>query len=248
MVGELDVQASSQNAIRGLQDELIACQRQMLLGSVAGLMAHEFNNLMTPVLARAQDAVERDDVPAMRKALTVTVGQTQKAIEITRRLLELATGGAMAARPCGVRAAVEDALAAAVRPFAKDGIELTVDVADELMVKAEPVLLTQALANLLMYARANIGERSGRIAIRAERQDGFVRIEIADSGSASRERIESVIGPFVAADVRETPGDPQHVGLVLNVCRTIIQFQGGRMEAHPAEGTGCVFTLRWPSL
>lgn len=240
-------QASAEQTIQALQKELINCQRYNLLGSVAGLMAHEFNNLMTPVLARAQDAVERDDVAAMRKALTVTVNQTTKAIDVTRRLLELAGGAPGAARPCVLRSAVDDAIAAAVRPFPKDGIELTVGVPDELTVRAEPVLLAQVLLNLLLHARHNITERTGRIAIRAAADQSFARIEVADNGNGTpRERIENAIAPFLASDVHSNPCDLDGVGLDLNACRTIVQFHGGRMTARPATDTGCVIECCWP--
>lgn len=243
------MEPSGSQAVRRLQEELIAAQRNALLGSIAGMMAHEFNNLMTPVLARAQDAVQRDDVAAMRKALNVTVTQTQKAIDVTRRLLELATGAApLAARPVRLRAALDDAIAASVRPPAKDGIELSIDVADDASVLAEPVLLIQVLLNLLLYARAGITERSGRIAVRALPEDGVVRIEIDGSGTAvSHERIETVVAPFLAQDVREQPCDAHDVGLALNVCRTIVQFHHGTISARAGDAGGCAVTIRWPA-
>jgi two-component system sensor histidine kinase KdpD len=236
------------DAVRRLQEELIAAQRQGLLGGVATLMAHEFNNLMTPVLARAQDSVQRDDVAAMRKALQVTVAQTQKAIDITRRLLELASGRRTSPGRCQVRAAVDDAIAALVRPVAKDGIELVVDVPDELTVLAEPALLTQTLLSVLTWSRENLRERSGRIAIRAVREGGSVAVEIENNGTGmSPDQIESVIAPLLAADVAAQPDDRQGAGLALNMCRTIVQLHGGRASARQREGSGCIIRVEWPA-
>jgi len=232
---------------RKSQDELIDTQRHVLLGSVSAMIAHEFNNLMTPVLARAQDAVQRDDVPAMRKALDCTVRQTERAIEVTRRLLALAHGDDGPTRVCLLRDVVDDAVISLVRPFEKDGITFNVDVPGELRVMAQPVLLEQVLVNLLLNAR-NAAQRGARIALRAARGADAVIIEVIDNGCGiSRERIETQINPFLQANSREDPCARRDVGLGLNVCRLITQRHGATIEARANDDSGCTFRVSWPA-
>ena len=101
--------------IETIEQELVACQRRALLGALTSIIAHEYNNLMTPVVARAQFALSLDDRAAMQKALTVTLQQTEKALHFTRKLLELAAGNPTDIEPCVLKEVVDGAVASSVR-------------------------------------------------------------------------------------------------------------------------------------
>ena len=230
------------------QQEFVTQQRQAILGSLSGIIAHEYNNLMTPVLARARDAVARDDVAAMRKALMVTVAQTQQALDFTRQLLEVARGEESAVQACRLAELVDAAISAAVRPFEKDGIELVVHVPDHLSVRAQPLLFVQALLNLLLNARAAMKGRCGRLLVSACREDDSVLISVCDAGvGMSPEMLNEVINLFLQAEGPEHPGNWSPVGLGLLACRTIAQRHGATIYAQNNDGPGCTFRLRWPA-
>lgn len=230
------------------RQEFIARQRQAILGSLSGIIAHEYNNLMTPVLARARDAVARDDVAAMRKALTVTVAQTQQALDFTRQLLEVARGEESAVQACRLAELVDAAITAAVRPFEKDGIELVVHIPDHLSVRAQPLLFVQALLNLLLNARAAMKDCRGKLLISACREDDSVLISVCDAGvGMTPEMLNEVINPFLQAESQEHPGDWGPVGLGLLACRTIAQRHGATIRAQTNDGPGCTFRLKWPA-
>lgn len=137
--------------VRGLQSELVACQRLALLGSMAAMVAHEFNNLLTPILARTEAALTQQppDEAFVRKTLERTLSQAQRAMNIARHLLDLAHDGAKPVESCSVAGAVREAVETMARPFEKDGITLELDVPAELQVRAREDLLCQVLLNLL---------------------------------------------------------------------------------------------------
>jgi signal transduction histidine kinase len=233
---------------QSVQRDLLADQRRAMLGSLTGIMAHEYNNLMTPVLARAQDAVSRDDVAAMRKALTTTLAQTEKALHFTRQVMELAQGREGPAESCRVVDLVDATITSAVRPFAKDGIELELVVPDDLYIRAQPLLFEQALLNLLLNARAAMKGLCGRLSISASRQGETVDIAVRDSGTGiSPEMLDDVVNPFLAAAADTSPGDWTGVGLGLVACRLIAQQHGARITAQANDGPGCTFRLGWPA-
>jgi two-component system cell cycle sensor histidine kinase/response regulator CckA len=230
------------------QQDFITQQRQALLGSLSSIIAHEYNNLMTPVLARAQDAVARDDIVAMRKALTVTVAQTRQALNFTRQLLEVARSGDLPVQACCLTELVSAAVTAAVRPFEKDGIELVVDVPEHLKVRARPLLFVQALLNLLLNARAAMKGRTGKLSISACREDDHVLISVCDAGvGMSPDLLDNVVNPFLQAEDPGHPGTWGPVGLGLLACRTIAQRHGAMIHAQSNNGPGCTFHLRWPA-
>lgn len=238
---------SLKGAVAALQEELIACQRLAMLGSLAAMAAHEFNNLVTPIIARAEAALTGDDVPFMRKALDRTLTQAQRAIGLARHLLDLAHSNYHATEQCSVAAAVREAIETAARPFEKDGIELRVVVPEELRVCAREDLLCQVLLNLLLNARQAMRGRSGTLAITATAGGDRVQVDVRDSGKGlAPDFIANVLNPFLAADPRRCPQDWQKVGLGLSVCRMIAYHHGATLQALPNDGPGCTFRLRWP--
>lgn len=237
-----------QSSLERFHDELIRYQRQVMLGSVTGMVVHELNNLMMPVLMRAQDALSRNDATAMRKALECTVRQTERAVAIGRRLLELAEGESLEPLDYSVADAVEGALTAIPRPLAKDGIELSLAVPADLRVRAEPVLFEQVLVNLLLNARQAMSAGHGSLSIQAHRTNESIELEIRDSGCGiDAQRLESVIRPFLASDAADSPCAWQEVGLGLTTCRAIAHRHGAAIDAFSNDGGGCVFRITWPA-
>lgn len=231
-----------------LQSEVVFYQRQAAVGAISAMLVHEINNLLQPVLMRAQDALERDDPAAMRKALEVADQQTRRAVESAQRLLALARDEEAPTSRCEISQLLQNAVAiVSARPFTKDRIEVTVAAAPGLHVEASPVLLEQLFVNLLDNARHALGRRGGHIRVQAQRSAGEVAVEIADDGvDADVGRIIQVIQPFVASDAAARPDDWAHAGLDLNVCRIVAQRLGGRLEARPNEPRGSRYRVLLP--
>lgn len=236
-------------SVEQLQQQLVDCQRQAILGSLSGTIAHEYNNLMMPVLERAKDAVARDDVAAMRKALTITVRQTEKALRFTQRVLELARGEALPMKACRVAELVDHAIAATVRPFEKDGIRLELQIPEGLHIRAQPLLFVQVLLNLFLNARQAMKDHCGTLRISACADGDVVVIAVSDTGRGmSPEMLNDVVNAFLAAKANARLGDGGGVGLGLTVCRTIAQQHGATIRARADDGGGCTFELRWPAV
>lgn len=235
------------SVLNQLEAQIVAQHRLALLGTMSAMVAHEFNNLMTPVLAYAKEAARTGQTDLMRKALERTVRQTERAVGVSRRLLELAHGAQAQPQACTLRQIVDDAIVSATRPFEKDGIELSVAVDPQIRVRAEPLLLEQVLLNLLLNARQALHERGGRIHVSADPDGDCVSITVSDTGRGiSEDDIHRRINPFLSRSTSAEPGDWQSVGLGLNVCRFIAQRQGARIEADATREQGCTFRLHWP--
>ncbi len=235
-------------AVQDLQEELIACQRLALLGNMTAMITHEFNNLLTPVLARASAALNcADDAAFVRRSLERIVSQTQRAIAVSRRLLTLAQENGQVHEACSVAVAVREALATLTPPLEKDGITLRVSVPDDLRVAARAELLTQVLLNLLLNARRAMQKRPGTLAITAVVQGDAVQIDVRDSGCGlAPDLLDKVFNPFLAADPLRSPSDWQRVGLGLSVCRMITRHHGALLQGFANEDRGCTFRLLWP--
>lgn len=234
--------------VQQLQQELIACQRLALLGNMAAMVAHEFNNLLTPIMARAEAALGETDPAYLRKTLERIAIQAQRAMIVTERLLDLAHGQPQPVEDCSLADAVREALATLTRPLEKDGIELHFHVPEELRVAAHPDLLCQVLLNLLLNARRAMRDQPGRLSVTAAARGEQVQIDVRDNGRGlSAAHLNDKVNPFLAADPHAQPNDWQQVGLGLSVCRMIAHHHGATIRGLANPDGGCTFQLLWPT-
>lgn len=234
--------------VRELEQELIACQRLAMLGNLAAMAAHEFRNLMTPIVARCEAALTTDDAAFTRKAVERALTQAQRAIAVTGHLLDYAHDTAKPVETCSVAEAVREAIETQTRPLEKDGIQLTVAVPAELQVRAQPDLFCQVLLNLLVNARQAMKDMRAALTVSAQQEGAHVAIRVRDSGRGfPREKLDNVLNPFLAAEPTDRVSDWHDVGLGLSVCRMIARRHQATIHAEANEGPGCTFVLRWPS-
>ena len=104
--------------------------------------------------------------------------------------------------------------------------------------------LNQVLMNLT--ANAIKFTSSGKVLLRAQQEDGMLRIDVIDEGIGIPEsRQEAIFNAFVQADnstTRKFGGS----GLGLSITRKLVELMGGTIELKSAIGTGTTFTLRIP--
>jgi signal transduction histidine kinase len=148
------------------------------LGEVTALLAHELNNLLTPLLAYAQAGLEsRNDEAFREKALSKCLIHAEQATRVSQAILGLAKHQSVAGRregataSCRVSVAVEAALASFARDLSKDGIELELDWKDEIDVAMDQAELQQVLMNLILNARrALLDSPQRKLTIKARRK------------------------------------------------------------------------------
>ena len=144
-----------------------------------------------------------------------------------------------------VRRAVETAAPAVEAGRHQLDIELP---QEPLIVNGDLHRLTQVLANLLNNA-ARYTPQAGRIALRAQREDGWSVIQVSDNGRGIEPgMLERIFHMFVQGRAAlEKVGAGLGVGLAL--ARRIAEAHGGRSQAaSEGEDKGAQFTLRIPLL
>ena len=150
-----------------LQDELRRAQKLASIGTMAAMLAHEFNNLLTPVIGYGQHALERNDSALTAKTAQKAVAMAQTIQSMCRSLLGLAAEADQAPRPVELAEMVREAIACLGRDLAKDNIQLTVQVPPDATALISPNQLLQVLYNLVLNARQAMLGRPGRLTISA---------------------------------------------------------------------------------
>ncbi len=130
-------------------------------------------------------------------------------------------------------------------------IEVDWDLAPDLPdIMAEPNRLEQVCINLLLNARDAIEERAEhqpeaprRITLATRCRDGYVEIEVADTGFGVPPALRSrVFEPFFT-----TKKVGKGTGLGLSISYGLIKDFGGGIQITGAPGGGAIFTIRLPA-
>ena len=174
--------------------------------------------------------------------------------ELLRRLhddlldLSRAEAGALCIQP--ERVAVGSTLQTCISAIRMDtslgGKDVLMDgVEDALAVQADPVRLAQILNNLIANA-FKYGDNFSPIRVSASRrEDGFGRIEIANTGPGipAGER-QAVFLPFRRSETvgRSVPG----AGLGLSIAKLLVEAQGGRIDFESVPGRQTRFWIDLP--
>ncbi len=234
-----------------LRAQVRQAQQLSSLGTAAAMIAHEVNNLLTPIVSYAQFALQDDDPKLKEKALQVTIKNAKMLVAMSERVLEI--GAAKRSEPALVLAhdIVVEAAASQCRDLEKDGITLRNQIDPTATVFADPLQLQQVFFNLLLNARhAMKASHSGSITVSATQQTGSMVINLRDTGPGiDPSMIGQVFEPLQTSKPIEGSSDNQRArcaGLGLALCRDLIEENGGSISVSSEINQGTTFTIQLP--
>lgn len=165
-------------------------ERLATLGTIAGLIAHEFNNILTPVLSYAQMALAApEDRDLATKALQKAADGAERASQIAGSILgfvrdegpDVWAKARAVPRPerveapqhaADLRSAAQDAIACMGRDLGRDLIELKVVGEAGVRAAIKPLALQHILLNVILNARAAMLPLGGTLTIETGFADG----------------------------------------------------------------------------
>jgi len=206
---------------------------------VSNSIAHDLRTPLTELRSRLEElAVLRPPSEEAFAEIEAAVTDVDRVIGIFNALLRLAKIDAGAGRSTFVEVDAVEAAARAVefyQPSAElKGIRLTFEEQGRAPILADPVLLAQAIGNLIDNALKFTPE-DGRVAVETRRrEDGAVEITVADNGPGIPDPEKpKVVERFYRGDAsRGTPG----VGLGLSLVGAVAKLHVGTLELfdnHP---------------
>ncbi|HVS72806.1 MAG TPA: HAMP domain-containing sensor histidine kinase [Phycisphaerae bacterium] len=260
-----------QTRIDQLQQNLAQQNKLATLGMVTAVLAHEFNNILTPMISYTRFALsDKGDEPLRTKALNKALTGAERLANISKSLLGFARGDESTA--ADVAAAVAETLACLSRDLGKDGITLTVEIQPGLCVAMNAGQLQQVLMNLVVNARSALlapppAAPTGpprraikRLSISGKiiKRGKIAEIRIADTGPGIPPHVrERMFDPFFStkrpdAATPAAPTDPEDTvprggtGLGLTICQELITAAGGAIREEGSPGQGALFILELP--
>ncbi len=242
---------------RKLEAQLLRAQRMESIGTLAGGIAHDLNNILSPILTSIR--LLRLKVPDQQgsEILDALEESAVRGADLVRQVLTFARGAT------GERAIVQptylirDMLKIVRETFPKN-VAVRFSLAKDLSsVVGDPTQLHQVLMNLAVNARDAMPD-GGRLSIEAEnvsidehyanmhldaRPGRFVRVSVADTGHG--------IAPAVADRMFEpfftTKDQGKGTGLGLSTVLGIVKSHGGFVGVYSEPGSGSEFRVFLPA-
>ena len=224
-----------------LQAELDRSQHLAALGTIAAMVAHEVNNLMTPVLTYTQLAqAHPEDAALVAKALDRASAGASRLLESPARSWALSKPPSHGdSSECDLAAVVSDAIACVPRGTLR-GTRIETQLQPGLRAAIGPASFQQVVLNLLLNSLKALSGKSGMISIRAKlKQPGHAIIEFEDDGPGVSATLAPRVFEVFASGANGT-------GLGLAMCRRLIEGSGGEIWIDNAGSPGARFCVRLP--
>jgi C4-dicarboxylate-specific signal transduction histidine kinase len=218
--------------------------RLVSMGEMATSLAHELNQPLAAVANYCMGSVRRleagsGDREGLLAAMRKAAGEAARASRIVARLRRFLRRSEPAVEPQRLAEILHEATTMASVDLRRRGHAIVIDAPDDLpAVRVDRVMIGQVLFNLIRNGieamEAQPSERR-RLVVAAQAEDGQVEVTVTDSGTGivggDRERI---FQPFYTSK-------PEGLGVGLNICRSIVEFHGGRIWVTDNPEGGAVF-------
>ena len=238
-----------EHELRHKQEQLVQAGKLATLGELTTGVAHELNNPLNNTalfVGNAIDVIELGvgDTAHIVHELRQAMQQIRKATEIISHLRTFGRAAPASREPICMRHVIERALSLMQQQLRLREIEVTVDVAEDLVVLGNSIQLEQVFINLLTNARDAVAD-SPRKAIRISGSLGHEAVELvlADTGHGIPPGLtRRVFDPFFT-----TKEVGKGTGLGLSITYGIIREHGGTISVASRPGEGATFLIQLPS-
>lgn len=243
-----------------LERQVQQAQKMQAIGTLAGGIAHEFNNVMAIMLGFTELLL--NDAPEVSETTTRLqhiLSAGHRAKDLVHQILTFSHPTDTERRPTPLTDIVEDVLV-----FLRASLPATITIeshwaADTGLILADPSQLHQVVVNLCANAEHAMRERGGRLELRVE--------IIENAGPLFEERSELVSGPYLRLSVRDTGnGIAPHIlsrifepfyttkdvgegtGMGLAIVHGIVMSHDGVIHIESEVGEGTTVTIDFPQI
>jgi PAS domain S-box-containing protein len=244
---------------KSLEQQFLRAQRLESLGSLASGIAHDLNNVLTPILGAAQ--LLPLTLPSLdarnQRLLNMLADSSKRGSALVKQILTFARGLDGERTVLQVRHILAEIISVARQTFPKS-IEISLNLASEdlWLVNVDATQIHQVLMNLYVNARdampngGSLTASAKNIVIDAVNPQlslqlpagSYVLITITDTGiGMNTEMLDRIFDPFFTTKETGT-------GLGLSTVLGIIKAHGGSIEVESEVGHGTSFKIYLPAI
>ena len=240
------------------EEHLLRAQRMESICTLAGGIAHDLNNILSPIIMSVEMLQLKATEAETKRWLSLIGENAERGADLIKQVLTFARGLEGERISVQIRHIVKDLISVLQETLPKS-ISIKYDVATTpWLVAADPTQIHQVLMNVCLNARdampnggtLRIGvgnlfvdENFARMNPEAE-PGGYVQVTIEDTGTGmSDETVHRIFDPFFTSKPLG-----HGTGLGLSTALTIIKSHGGFITVYSELGRGTRFSISLPAM
>lgn len=239
------------NQIR-LRRQLQAVYEQDLMGRMSRGLAHDLNNLLTPVQTLLQLLQEsRMNQESIDELLPMGLRNLETVRAYVHEALFFSQFSQLQGKPGLLDRSVREAMSLVQANAVAKGIAITFQGEDEVAIEMDAILIKRLLCNLLSNA-VDASPSGSQINIqlaplpKTELSRDWYRLKIVDHGEGiSPENLRRVFTPYFTT--KNTGDGKRGFGLGLAIARKIVHLHGGNLSIASKEKQGTTVQVDLPS-
>lgn len=238
------------------EQQLLRAQRMESIGTLAGGIAHDLNNILSPIMMAIDMLRMRNSDEASGRWLDMMKENAERGADLVKQVLTFARGMTGERIPVQVRHIVKD-LAAVLKETMPKSITVVTDIHPDLwVIPADPTQIHQVLMNACINSRDAMPS-GGTLTIRAENvvldenyarmnidahPGGYVMLTVEDKGTGMPpDVVKRMFDPFFT-----TKEIGKGTGLGLATALTIVKSHGGFINVYSEHQKGTRFSVYIP--
>jgi PAS domain S-box-containing protein len=255
LITETDV--TQRNA---LQQQVRQAQKMEALGTMAGGITHDFNNILGTIVINTELALlDLDPSAPARRPLPLVLQAAARGKDLVKQIITFSRQRAWERKPLAIAPIVREAMDLLRSTLPKEiSVEETIDDGSGIVL-ADPSHIHQILVNLCQNAALAMRDGGGHLGVGLApvdvdealagripdlRPGPYVRLTVADTGCGmSAETLDRIFEPFFT-----TREKGQGSGLGLAVVHGIVKSYAGAIVVQSRPGRGTVFNIYFPRL
>ncbi len=240
-----------------LESQLLRSQRMQSIGTLANGIAHDMNNILTPILVGLQ-MVKRAADEKNKQRIEILESSAKRGAELVKQILSFSSGHEGQLVPISLKSLIRE-----IDKFAKETFPKTINIQIHLsqdlwMILGNSSQLHQVIINLCVNARDampnggtlflsvenfTIDKAIEKIHIDAK-VGPYIRIRVIDTGTGiPPENLERIFEPFFTT---KAPGKGTGIGLTMVF--SVVKGHGGFLNVHSKVGEGTIFEIFIPAV
>ena len=243
---------------RELNERLIQAQKLEALGTLAGGVAHDFNNILASIIGYVELSMEfAADNPKLGEYLSQVYKAGERAKNLVDQILSLSRRQQQKLIPVYFSSVVKDALKL-LRATLPASIEIRQNIHSMAPVLADPTQLYQIVMNLCTNAYQALAGKEGKLDVTLSETTfneentvlsgrlspgRYAKLSVKDSGCGIPQKIKNnIFDPYFT-----TKGPGEGTGLGLATVRGIISMYNGAIDVYSEPEYGTLFEIFIPS-
>lgn len=241
-----------------LEQQLRQSQKIEALGTLAGGIAHDLNNVLAIILGRGELALEMlEEGHPGRESLETIIRTATRSSKLIKHLLMFTRQGTSEQGSLCVAPLIKEQIKV-IRSFIPSNVQLVENIAvDKEIIIADPSEIQQIVVNILNNANHAMKPDGGTLEISLEsctlkdayiaqtgmlKPGDYIRLRVRDTGCGMTDDVlKRIFDPFFT-----TKEVGEGTGLGLPMVHGSVLRSGGQIDVSSTPGQGSTFDIYWP--